>query len=50
MFPSIKNRMGTEAVKNILLNRDNNIPPAECIIEALVLCLNCNNSIFNKLT
>ena len=48
MFPSIDNKMGIESVKNILLNRDYNIPPAECIIESLELCLICNNSIFNK--
>ena len=48
MFPSIDNKMGIESVKNILLNRDDNTPPEECIIEALELCLNCNNSIFNK--
>ena len=35
-------------MKNILLNREDNIPPAECIIEALQLYLNCNNSTFNS--
>ena len=48
MFPSIDNKMGIESVKNIFLNRYNNIPPAECIIEALELCLNCSDSIFNN--
>ena len=48
MFPSIDNKMRIESVKNIFLNRDDNIPPAECIIEALELCLNCKNSNFNK--
>ena len=42
MFPSIENKMAIESVKNILLNRDDNTPPGECIIEALELCLNCN--------
>ena len=37
MFRSIDNKMGTESAKNILLNRDDNIPPTECIIEALEL-------------
>ena len=35
MFPSINNKMGIESVKNILLNRDDNITPSECIIKAL---------------
>ena len=48
MFPSIDNKMGIESVKNILLSRDDTITPAECIIEPLELCLNCNNSIFNN--
>ena len=46
MFPSIDNKMEIESVGNILLNRENDIPSAECIIEALKLCLNCNNSVF----
>ena len=48
MFPSIDNKMGIESVKNILLNKDDNTPPAECIIEAIELCLNCNNSVFKN--
>ena len=36
MFPSFSNKIVIESVKNILLNRHNNIPPADCIIEALV--------------
>ena len=39
MFRSIDNKMGIESAKNILLNRDDNIPPTECIIEALELGL-----------
>ena len=37
-----------ESVNTMLLNKDDNIPLAECIIEAFDLCLNCNNSIFNN--
>lgn len=43
MFPSMDNKMGIESVKNILLTRYDNIPPAGCIIEALELRFNCNN-------
>ena len=35
MFPNIGNKMGIESVKNMLLNRDDNIPPVECIVESL---------------
>ena len=42
MFPSIYN------VSEILENRETNFPPAECILEALKLCLKCNNSVFNE--
>ena len=48
MFPSIDNKMGIESVNNMLLNRDDTTPSAECIIETLELCLNCKNSIFNN--
>ena len=48
MFPSINNQMRIESVKNILSNRDDNTPHAECIIEALELCLTCSKSIFNN--
>ena len=46
MFFSTGNKMESKLVKNILLNRNDYTPPVECIIEALELCLNCNNSIF----
>ena len=48
MFPSIDNKMGIESVKNIWLNSGDIIPPAQCIIETLELCLKCNNSICNN--
>ena len=48
MFPSIDNISGLKAVKNILDARQDQVPPTACIIEALKLCLECNNSIFNN--
>ena len=48
MFPSIDNDSGLQAVKNALEAREEQFPPALCIIEALELCLKCNNSIFNN--
>ena len=48
MFPSIDNVSGLEAVSKILENRETNFPPAECILDALKLCLECNNSVFNE--
>ena len=41
MFPSIDNVLGLEAVSRTLNNRDS---PAECILDALELCLECNRS------
>ena len=49
MFPSIDNVSGLQAVSEILENRENDFPPSECILEALKLCLECNNSIFDKI-
>ena len=48
MFPSIDNKSGLQVVKNALEAGEEQYPPTLCIIEALKLCLNCNNSIFNK--
>ena len=48
MFPSIDNISGLKAVKSILDARQDQFPPTACIIEALKLCLQCYNSIFDK--
>ena len=48
MFPSIDNESVLQALKNALEAREEQFPPTLCIIEALELCLKCNNSIFNK--
>ena len=47
MFPSI-DVSGLQAISEILENRETNFPPAECILEGLKLCLECNNSAFNE--
>ena len=48
MFPSIHNVSDLEAVSEILENWETNFPPAECILQTLKLCLECNNSVFNE--
>ena len=48
IFPSISNIFGLEAVSEILENWEIDFPPAECILETLKLCLECNNSLFNE--
>ena len=48
MFPSIDNESDLQAVKNALEAREEQFPPNLCIIEALELCLKCNNFIFNE--
>ena len=47
-FPSIDNISGLKSVKKVLESRSNQFPPSNCIIEALKLCLESNNSIFNN--
>ena len=47
MFPSIDSFSTLEAVSEILENRETDFPPSECNLEALTLCLECNNSVFN---
>ena len=48
VFPSINHVSRLKAVKSILDARQDQFPPTACIIEALKLCLECNNSIFNE--
>ena len=48
MFPSIDNISGLKSMKKVLESRSNQFPPSNCIIEALKLCLESNNSIFNS--
>ena len=47
MFPSIGNRSGLEKVKNILIANEFDMYSTQCIVEALEICLTCNNSKFN---
>ena len=48
MLPSIDNKIGINSVIKFLSKRTCKNPPTLCVIEALELCLNCNNSIFNN--
>ena len=48
MFPNIDNNLGLYSVKKYLDLCSKNIPPTNCLLEALELCLSCNNSIFNN--
>ena len=48
MIPSIDNVSGLEAVSKMLSNREFDFPPAECILEALTICFECNNSVFDN--
>ena len=47
MFPSVDNRSGLESVKNILIANEFDMDSTQCIVEALEICLTCNNSKFN---
>ena len=48
MFPSIDNNMGVASVRKYLDERESKDLPIDCVIEALQLCLSCNNSVFNN--
>ena len=47
MFPSIDNASGIKAVKKVLNDMESKNRPTEYVLEALRLCLECNNSVFN---
>ena len=48
MFPNIDNKSGLSSVKNILSDNDFDPDSIQCIIDALEICLTCNNSKFNN--
>ena len=48
MFSNIHNNLGLSSVKKYLGLCSKNIPPTNCLLEALKLCLTSNNSIFNN--
>ena len=47
MFPNIHNRSGLESVKNILITNEFDMDSTQSIVEALEICLICNNSTFD---
>ena len=48
IFPSIDNKFLLNTVFEILESRGNKFPPTQSVVEALELCLTCNNTIFNN--
>ena len=48
MFPNIDNNFGLPSVKQYLDICSENIPPTNCLFEALELGLTCNKSISNN--
>ena len=48
MFPSSHNESGIKSFEHLLNTISNLNPPTLCILEALHLCLECNNFIFNN--
>ena len=47
MFPNIDNKLGLKSVKNVLLDNSFDLDSTQCIVDALEVCLTCNNSKFN---
>ena len=48
MYPSIDNKVGLAACKEALDHREHTSPSTECLLEAIKITLECNNSMFNK--
>ena len=48
MFPNIDYNLGLSSVKKYLDLCSKNIPPTNCLLAALELCISCNNFIFNN--
>ena len=48
MHPNIDNEVGLAACKEVLDHREHTSPSTECLLEAIKITLECNNSIFNK--
>ena len=47
MFPNIDNNLEINAITDTLNSRATNFPSTECIVEAVEMCLQHNNSQFN---
>ena len=47
MFPNIDNKSDLKSVKDVLLNNKFDLDFTQCIVDALEICLTCNNSKFN---
>ena len=48
MYPSIHNKVGLDACKAALDRREKLSPSADCLLEAIKITLECNNSTFNN--
>ena len=48
MYASIDNKVGLAACKEALDSRDKLSPSTECLLEAIKITLECNNSTFNN--
>ena len=47
MFPNTDNKSCFKSVKDVLLDNNFDLESAQCIVDALEICLTCNNSKFN---
>ena len=47
MFPNIHNKSGLLSVKEALTNSNFDVDSTQCIVDALEICLTCNNPKFN---
>ena len=47
IFPNIDNKSGLLSVKEALTDSNFDVDSTQCIVDALEICLTCNNSTFN---
>ena len=48
MYPSIDNEVGLSSCKAVLNRREKLSPSTDCLLEAIKIMIECNNSIFNN--
>ena len=48
MYPSIDNEVGLAVCKEALDRREKLSPSTECLLEAIKITFECNNSTFNE--
>ena len=46
MFTDIDNKSGLKSLQDVLLDSNFDLDSTQCIVDALEICLTCNNSMY----